>query len=263
MYMFDFLAKATIVDVAETTTARKGGPRKDRNPEGMAIRVFFDGSVFPSTELVGKFNLEYVPGTPATTAPVAEGEEAKVNVTPAEEPGFGFDVVDTKHFPAFELPAGYRVLLISPVNRKAGRVDLFASTTYEKDGIPKSSVLDQGAKTYGAEELIPMLEEVYGVTFKKRIAYAEGEKKEGDPMYTEGVDSLDLIFVANPATGEPWAKEFCWIPKRVSRGKAQGEFTTARREKVQFYALMPKSMVEASTSSSPAPESAVAEAVTE
>jgi hypothetical protein len=261
MYMFDFLAKATIADVAETQTARKGGPRKDRNPEGMAIRVFFDGSVYPSTELVGKFNLEYVPGVIVGTNESAEGE--KVAFKPAEEPGFGFDVVDTKHFPAFELPVGYRVLLISPVNRKAGRVDLFASTTYEKDGMPKSSVLEQGAKTYGSEELIPMLEEVYGVTFKKRIEYKEGEKKEGDPAYTDGADSVDLIFVSNPATNEPWNKDFCWIPKRVSRGKAQGEFTTARREKVQFYALMPKEMVEASTSPAPAPQGTVVEAVAE
>lgn len=252
--MFDFLAGASIADVAETTAKRVGGPRKDRNPEGLSIRIFRDGSVYPSTELVSKFNLEFVSAVKvgSNESANAEGETKVKSAFKVEgDAGCGFDIIDTELFPAFKLPSGKRIILISPVNRKEGRVDLFASTTYNEDGTPKSSVLDQGAKTFGTEEFIPMLESVYGIKFREAIKDAP----EGSPKFTEGVESVDLMLVADPSTGEPWKKDVCFFPKKVSRGKDAGSYNVARREYVQMYALVPATMVQ--------PQAAETQATTE
>lgn len=211
--MLDFLATATINDVAEKTVARMGGPRKQRNPEGLAIRLFRDGSVYPSQELVDKFNLEYT----------AKDSDTQNN---------GFDVIDISLYPTFQL--GQRILIISPVSRKNGKVDLFGSTTYNEDGSPKASVLEQGSKTFGMDDLIPAIQEIYNINMSKE----------------NGVEFVDLVLVANPATNEPWSlpngKTITYIPKKVSRGEAKGTISTIRRENPSFYAFLPLAMTQES-----------------
>lgn len=217
--MLDFLNTVTILDVAEKTTGRTGGPRKQRNPEGLAIRVFRDGSVFPSAELVAKFSLEYS----------NKGTEAGTR---------GFDVIDTQLYPN-GIQVGRRILLVSPTFKTLPKVDLFGSTTYDEAGAPKSSVLDQGSKTFGMDDLIPSIEEIYGIMFKKKV--------EGQDELSEGEEFVDMLLVANPSTGEPWGlpngKQITYIPKKVSRGEAKGSVSTIRREIPQFYAFLPAAIV--------------------
>lgn len=207
--MLDFLTTATVADVAESNVTRKGGVRKQRNPEGMAIRVFKDGSVYPSQELVDEFNLEY-------------------DRKDGNDPGNGFDVIDTDLYPNFQV--GKRILIISPVPKKAAKVDLFASTTYDEDGNPKALVTEQGSTTYGKAELVPALKNIYGIELNDEQRY------------------VDLVLVANPTTNQPWelpnGREVTFIPKRVSRGDAKGQITTIRRERPQFWALLPSSLIE-------------------
>ncbi len=210
--MFDFLAQVTIADVEESAVSRKSGPRKERNPQGLAIRVFRDGSIYPSQELVDTFSLEYA------------GKDV--------EHGYGFDVVDSKLYTLFQhLPK--RMLFISPVKKSAGKVDIFGSVGYEETGVPKSSVMEQGSKTYGQSDLIPMLEEVYGLKLGKE----EGE-----------LEFVDLVFLANPSNNQPWTlpagRSVTHVPKKVSRGEAKGSVTTVRREEPKFYALVPLSFIE-------------------
>lgn len=224
--MLDFLLEATIEDVAEVKTRGASGLRKQRNPEGLAIRVFRDGSVYPSQELVDKFNLEY--------GNKPNGDEKAT--------GNGFDVIDTALFPTFK--AGKRILIVNPVAKAQPKVDLFGSTTYNEDGTPKSSVLDQGNKTYGSKDLIPMIEEIYGIQFKKRVETEGDGTTLPEPTFTEGVEYVDMVLVANPATQQPWTlpagKTICYIPKKVSRGDDKGVVTTQRRETPFFYAFIPK-----------------------
>jgi hypothetical protein len=211
----DFLASATLEDVAESkAVVRTGGQKKVRNPQGLAIRVFRTGEVYPSQELVDKFALEYA------------GKDA--------EHGYGFDVIDTDLFPSFKV--AQRVILISPVKKAAGKVDLFGVTSYDKEtGAPLASVMNQGAKTYGKDDLIPMIEEIYGIKFGTE----EGQ-----------VEFLDLQLIANPATGEPWTtpREIAFIPKAISRGPNKGSVNTVRREKPQLYVLAPVSSTESNDS---------------
>jgi len=219
--MLDFLATATLSDVAEKVpVSRKGVTTKQRNPERLAIRLFRDGSVYPSAELVEKFQLEYA---------------NKGAIT-----GNGFDVIDTALYPSFNV--GKRILIINPVPKALPKVDLFGSTTYKEDGTPKSNVMTQGAKTYGADELIPMVEEIYGITFYKPAVDAQDGVEASEEV--EGVEFVDLALVVNPVTNEPWAKAITYIPKKVSRGKDAGQVTTQRRENAQFYALLPLSSIQ-------------------
>src|SRR5690242_3099494 len=104
------------------------GKASDRTPKnGASIRVYKNGSVYPSKEVVDRFNLEYS----------AKGSDT---------PGTGFDIVDTRKWPVFPtsnpitheaVPA---VILIASVSKNAPKVDLFAQTTYNEDGTPYSSV---------------------------------------------------------------------------------------------------------------------------
>jgi len=253
--MLDFLANVTISDDEASASGRKGGPRKERNPEGMAIRVFKDGSVYPSSELVAHFDLEYKQALlkEKVALPLKEGEtEVKYSNRFEVEgaPGNGFDVIDTDKYPSFKV-GGNRILIISPTSKASPKVDLFGSTTYEDNGTPKSDVLSQGAKTFGKDELIGMIEEVYGIVFAK----AGKEASEGSPAVdtVEGVDFVDMVFIANPATGEPWAlPAITFIPKRVSRGKDAGTYSVSRREKAVCYAFIPKQLTAQPAAAAPA-----------
>lgn len=232
--MFEFLNKVTVDEtMVKTTAPRKGGPKKERNPEsGLKIRVFYDGSVYPSQELVDKFNLEY------SNRP----EEVEGKKTPTIG-GFGFDVIDSKLFPAFKgIPEGQRVLFIAPVMKSAAKVDLFGTTNYNDDNTPKASVLSQGNKTFGADSFIPMLEAAYGVGLKKLVSKPidQGNGSVGEEeSYDDGLESIDLEFIANPSTDQPWEMKVAFIPKTVSRGKDKGTVTTTRRENVNLYVLAP------------------------
>jgi len=252
--MLDFLANVTISDDEASASGRKGGPRKERNPEGMAIRVFKDGSVYPSSELVAHFDLEYKQALlkEKVALPLKEGEtEVKYSNRFEVEgaPGNGFDVIDTDKYPSFKV-GGNRILIISPTSKASPKVDLFGSTTYEDNGTPKSDVLSQGAKTFGKDELIGMIEEVYGIVFAKVAVKTEGGS---ELAVVEGVDFVDMVFIANPATGEPWAlPAITFIPKRVSRGKDAGTYSVSRREKAVCYAFIPKQLTAQPAAAAPA-----------
>jgi hypothetical protein len=216
--MLEFLNQITANEVTEQPATAKGGSnqKKERIPSGSRIRVFRDGSVYPSQKLVDKFDLEYGPKD-------------------CDGCGNGFDVIDSDKFSEFKVPK--RLLWVSPVSRnvKAGKVDLFAAVSYNTDNSPKSSVLNQGANTYGKAELLPMLKEVYGLELTK----------DSNPDY------IDLELVTNPATGEPWqltnGKQVTYVPKKMTRGDKKGEPDAVRREKPEFYVLYPVSLIEAET----------------
>ena len=115
---YSFLEGLTLVD-----TGRQRQP-KEVNPTGLAVRVFANGNVYPSKELIERFNLEY---------------------TTKEEQGTrnGFDVVDSTDWaPTAHLP---RMILFGVTPKTEAKVDLFSSCRYTDDNQPKSSVSSQGS----------------------------------------------------------------------------------------------------------------------
>lgn len=128
-------------DISLTESEVKTRGTVDTMPvSGAQLRLFKDGRMFPSADLVKNHNLEYV---------------SKGEVT-----GNGFDIIDSQHSPHY--PQGNpRVVMISLVSKSLPKVDLFGSVGYNEDGSPKTNVISQGSSTTG-KWLIELLEEVYG-----------------------------------------------------------------------------------------------------
>lgn len=127
---YSFLTSLTIVD-----TGRQRQP-KQRNPEGLAIRVFADGSVYPSRQLVDDFKLEYVTRK--------AGEDEAVS--------FGFDFFDSSEWPP--LAAHPRMIVFGAVPKSQPKVDLFSACRYDDAGVPRSSVMTQGTVSTALLDLV-------------------------------------------------------------------------------------------------------------
>lgn len=125
--MYEFLKNLTLVDTGRLKTPAS------KNPTGMTLRVFSDGSVFPSKELVETFKLEYVS---------------------AQDPnvGNGIDFFDsTQWAPTATLP---KMILFGITPKTESKIDLFGSCRFDVRGNPKSSVLTQGVKS---EDLLALI----------------------------------------------------------------------------------------------------------
>lgn len=116
---YSFLNAIKIVDT--------GGLKapKTKNPTGLTVRVFADGSIYPSQETVNTFDLQF-----------RNKQE--------EFQGNAFDVVDTAEWKPMQ--AYPRMIMFGVTPKSASKVDLFGSTKYQEDGTPKADVMTQGAK---------------------------------------------------------------------------------------------------------------------
>lgn len=125
---YGFLANLTLVDKGRTRTP------KEKNPEGLTVRVFSDGSVYPSQELVNNYQLEFLPKD--------------------QNAGNGIDVIDSsKWTPLQNAP---RMLLFGFTHKSEPKIELFGTCRYNTDGTPKSSVLTQGSV---CKELLALVKE--------------------------------------------------------------------------------------------------------
>lgn len=142
---FDFL-KNVELNVPETKVASVRSTA-NKNPEGMCIRVFASGKIYPSQELVDQFSLEYV----------AKDSEVVSN---------GLDVFKSVDWPMFPVNAPDKFIFVAPVPKNSPKVDLFGQVGYDEEGNPKNSVLEQGGGSFGAQ-LVEMLEQIYGIVIEK------------------------------------------------------------------------------------------------
>jgi hypothetical protein len=257
MSFLSFLSEAQVEDV-KVRKGGGGGARKPWNPdeESLAIRVWKDGSVYPSKALVARFDLEYpdVTITKGELWPYSEEYkkeyEAKQAALPEDQrkpladrykpslyepisgkPGNGFDVIDSRHWGSYK-GAG-NMLFIAPVGKDQTKVDLFGGTKYTEDGKPMSSVMDQGSKTYG-EEMLDSLKAVYGIELTDEKPYV-------DLLIIDEIEDGGTIININ----ERFSKPVALFPKTVKRGKEAGKPDTERRENAVVYALLPADMMQA------------------
>lgn len=205
MSTFDFLSNIQLgEDVKAKAATGGGGVKKERVPTGADLRVFATGAVYPSTELVSRYDLEY----------------RNKGVVP---PGNGFDVFKSKDWAVTAaLPQAF--LIIGALAKNSGKVDLFDQVRYNNDGnkedknagaTPMTSVLEQGSPTFG-KELLTWLEEVYGVT----------PNEDG---------YIDLVIVE--AHTLKTANDLYNIPKLIARGDKAGELSYERRESMNYHPL--------------------------
>jgi hypothetical protein len=129
---FNFLTNLVLEDTRNTKVQRK------TLPQGLTIRVYANGSVYPSQELIDKFNLEY---------PLKKDMETN--------PGNGFDLIDSSEWtPTKNYP---RVILLGLVPRSEPKVDLFSLARYDEEGKPKASVLTQGTVSANLLDMVRSL----------------------------------------------------------------------------------------------------------
>lgn len=160
-----FLKNITLAsNSAVKTPVARTKAAASRNPEKADIRIYKDGSVYPSAKLVEQCNLQYT-------------------AKDAEDKGNGFDVfssgdfLNTKHL-------AEKFLFIALVSKAAGKVDLFSQTTYEENGAAKSDVLTQGANTTG-KFLLEKIKEVYGIELKEGQSYMDLKIVSDSPFTTD------------------------------------------------------------------------------
>lgn len=240
--LFSFLKSAEVEEVAtkETAGAKRGGPRKQWNPPPalLAIRVWHDGSVFPSQALVDKFDLEYkdavitfedIPAKPAVmeadgiTIKTEAKEAYRKRIATVNPPvGNGFDVIDTREWGQWKMPEN-NMLFIGAVPKDSPKVDLFSSTVYNDEGKASNTVMEQGAATFG-KGLVTTIKELYGVELND-------EKEYVDMIVAAELDGVNI--------NTQFSKSITLAPKKVSRGKDAGQMDYVRRENMVLYGFVP------------------------
>lgn len=185
--MLDFLKNVTLEKVEVKVPALGKTRTKVENPTQGDLRLYKNGAFYPSKRFVEKFNLEY-----------SEKE--------AEDVGFGLDIFLAKDSPALA-NAEQNFVAACIVPKDAGKVDVFGRTTYEKNGKPAKSVLDQGTASFG-KGFIEKLESI-GITFPSN-GYIDFTLMEDLALKSE-----DNIY---------------YVPKEVARGKNKGQKTIEVRE---------------------------------
>lgn len=197
---FDFLDSVELSEVSGKKSSTSAG-KFPQNPEGgNKLRIFPDGKVFPSKELVEAFELAFTPVT-------------------AAHPGNGFDVFISEDWGQWPVDQPKNILFISSVSRNEPKVDLFASSKHDENGNPKSDVLTQGSPSFGKSTFIALLERALGEEdiFKNRF-YID----------LEVVTDKPLKFASN---------KIYHLPTIVARGKNKGDVTYKRRENSVIYPL--------------------------
>lgn len=228
MSALSFLKTAKVEEVA--APKRTGGGRaKQWNPNPLlkAIRLWKDGSVFPSQALVDEFDLDYKDAAiTKLEIPLKEGQteqKYKNEYYYISGPGNGFDVIDSRAWPSYN--AEGHMLFISPVQRDEPKVSLFSSVGYDAEtGKPKNTVMDQGSSTYGKDTLLDAVKDIYGIELSDDKEY------------------VDLIVFAEHEginITETFSKPLTFLPKTVVSGKEKGQPDLARRENAKIYGFVP------------------------
>lgn len=263
MSLLAFLQTSTIEDAK--APARGGGGKSKQwqpNPAHIAVRLWKDGSVFPSKAAVDKYDLEYKDAVITKEAIPARAEEkdatGKVTVKAREAGsknvysypngvGNGLDVIPSTSWTQFKAEGG-AMLFVAVTPKDQAKIDLFSTANYDDAGKPKTSVEEQGAATYGKDVLIPLVEEIYGIKFQRDAREAKGDA----PAVTaqEGVEFVDLVIFESIGEGvnmfnvtETYSKNIILIPKRIARGEDKGKDDYERRENVKVYGFAPLAMV--------------------
>ena len=143
---FDFGFLNNVVIEAPKAEKAPRVTKEEKLPAGLTLRVFANGKVFPSQQLVNDFTLEYV------------GKESAIKPK-------GVDIIKSSGLAGYPMSAP-QCLLFAATPKSCPKVDLFQQCGYDEAGNPKASVLTQGGGTFGIQ-LLSMIEEVYGITVEK------------------------------------------------------------------------------------------------
>lgn len=228
--MLEFLNNIGATEIAAKAT--KSVEKKQRNPEAsfMGIRVWKDGSIYPSAALVTKYNLDFVKATVTQEDVVKNGViqnddagqplKRKVLTYPGDTSN-GIDIMNSADWTQKQNWGANPDLILAAISpKRAGKVDLFATCTTEEDGTPKLSVLEQGAATFGKESLLPLIATVYN-TIPNEEGFIDLQLMETYPLHQVVPNNIFMF------------------PKRIVRGEGKGKLEYVRRESVSLFPFVP------------------------
>lgn len=187
--MFSFLSTLELAPVKSAVTRTVSSDNK--NPLTADIRVFRNGSVYPSKAAVEQLNLAY------TSRGMSQGN--------------ALDVIDSRDWPQYPATAPQQAVFIAVIPKSAPKTDLFGFTKYNEDNTPLSDVLTQGSSSFG-KELLELLADVYETTVESMF---------------HGENFVDLVITQDKL---PASNGIYWFPKAIARGPKKGEIEMIRRE---------------------------------
>ena len=141
------LSKAVVaapVKAVKEKVEKEAKAKASKLPEGLRLRVYANGKVYPSAELVSTMHLEFV----------AKDSETIAN---------GLDIFPSNKLAGLE---NFNCILVSATSKKSPKVDLFGQCGYDETGAPKASALTQGGGSFGPE-LVELIKTVYGITIEE------------------------------------------------------------------------------------------------
>lgn len=118
MSKFDVLRNVVLTD-----QKAKVKVKVEKNPTGLALRIYANGDVYPSRQLIDQFDLNYY--------------------NQDSQSGSGFDIIDSKTWEPTK--AFDRMIIFGVVAKHEAKVDLFNRVKFNEDGTPVSNVFDQGS----------------------------------------------------------------------------------------------------------------------
>ena len=227
----NFLDDVVVENVEAGVTRSTAKKQYNPDPKFLGIRIWKDGSVYPSVAATKEFDLEY-PNATATELPQKDGTK-KTIFTVVGNQGNGLDIIDVRVWGQItSAKKDFIAVGISPKN--SPKIDLFGMTRYDDKGKALTSIMDQGSETFGKKTLLPLIKELYGVEPNEEgfIDLAIGTESNGGKNL-RSVNGLELL------------------PKKVSRGDEKGKQDYSKRENIDVYVLYP---VETGAISEPAAE---------
>lgn len=203
---FDFLKDMPLKEIDKSPVNVNGG----KSPAaGADFRLFADGSIYPSLERIKQDQLEF------------QNKDS-------EATEFGYDVFLSTDWSQFT--STIKFPCIAKVSKHLPKVDLFSRSKYNKDGTPKSPLLN--VKSTQGEDLIKYLEESYC--------------EPGESLFA-GRTYVDLKINYTTPLPETATKIYN-LPKRLLKGAEAGKMVYSRRENIIIY---PLEIVESSTATTP------------
>lgn len=197
-----FLKNVEVKEVAIKAKAVRIGLEKTP-VAGADFRVYKNGRIFTHPDTAAKWDLEFGPKA------VYEDDGKEITV------GNGLDVFSSADWQMIQTPEELLFVAIVPREGNA-KIDIYGSTTYNEDGTNKRSIDNNTISTFGADVLVDLLANVYGVNW-------------------ETAEYVDLVMNTEFQIKAP--KEVYSIPKVVSRGEKKGEPVFVTRKNISVFPL--------------------------
>jgi hypothetical protein len=215
MMDLSFLKNVEVKEVAVKAKAER--VKLDKSPVmGAHFRVYKNGRIFTADGTAVEYHLEFAPKEEI----IVPGKDSSEDKTKEITTGNGLDIFSSENWQMIAVPQP--MLFIAIVARNGNpKIDVYGSTSYDDDGVPKRSIHSNTVSSFGKDWLVPQLETVYGVDF-------------------EEVDHVDLVMATEYAIEAPLTPNgdrMYSIPKTVSRGDNKGDLVFLTRKNVKVFPL--------------------------